>query len=122
MAAARSSSCSDNAKVAVTHACYYEPEINKTFAAWAEHYGVGVIPTRVAKPRDKAKVENGVFQAQRRILAALRNRTFFSLTELNEAIREEAKKLNERPMTVIGKSRHDLFLRTRQTRTPSPAG
>jgi transposase len=100
----------DNARVAVTHACYYEPELNRTFAAWAAHYGVGVIPTRVAKPRDNAKAENGVLQAQRRILASLRNRTFFSLTELNEAIREEVKKLNERPMTGIGKSRHDLFL------------
>ena len=99
----------DNAKVAVTHACYYEPELNKTFAAWAEHYGVGVIPTRVAKPRDNAKAENGVLQAQRRILATLRNRTFFSLQELNEAIREEAKKLNERSVTVLGKSRYDLF-------------
>jgi len=100
----------DNAKVAVTHACYYEPELNKTFAAWAEHYSVGVIPTRVAKPRDNAKAENGVLQAQRRILAALRNRTFFSLTELNEAIREEVRKLNERPMAGLGKSRHDLFV------------
>ncbi len=99
----------DNAKVAVTHACYYEPELNRTFAAWAEHYGVGVIPTRVAKPRDNAKAENGVLQAQRRILAALRNRTFFSLQELNEAIREEAKKLNERTVAVLGKSRYDLF-------------
>jgi len=100
----------DNARVAVTHACYYEPELNKTFAAWAQHYGVGVIPTRVAKPRDNAKAENGVLQAQRRILASLRNRTFFSLAELNEAIREEVKKLNERPMAGIGTSRHDLFV------------
>jgi len=100
----------DNARVAVTHACYYEPELNKVFAAWAEHYGVGVLPTRVAHPRDNAKAENGVLQAQRRILAALRNRTFFSLHELNEAIREEATRLNERPVAVLGKSRHDLFL------------
>src|SRR5450756_76458 len=56
------------------------------------------------------KWKNGVLQAQRRILASLRNRTFFSLVELNEAIREEVKKLNERPMTGIGKSRHDLFV------------
>jgi transposase len=100
----------DNAKVAVTHACYYEPELNKTFAAWAEHYGIGVIPTRVAHPRDNAKAENGVLQAQRRILAALRNRTFFSLHELNDAIREEAKKVNERVLTGMEQSRYDLFL------------
>jgi hypothetical protein len=48
----------------------------------------------------KAKVESGVLQAQRRILASLRNRTFFSLSELNAAIAEETKKLNERPMTA----------------------
>ena len=100
----------DNARVAVSHPSYYEPEINKTFAAMAEHYSVGVLPTRVAKPRDKAKVENGVLQAQRRILAVLRNRTFFSIAELNEAIMEEVKALNERPMKGIGKSRHDLFM------------
>jgi transposase len=100
----------DNLKAGVTHACYYDPEINKTLAAMAEHYHIAVIPTRVAKPKDKAKVENAVLQAQRRILAALRNKTFFSLAELNEAIAEETKKLNERPMTIINKSRYDLFI------------
>jgi len=100
----------DNLKAGVTHACYYDPEINKTLAAMAEHYRIAVIPTRAAKPKDKAKVENAVLQAQRRIIAALRNRTFFSLAELNEAILEEVKKLNERPMTGINKSRRGLFL------------
>jgi transposase len=100
----------DNLKSAVTHPSYYEPDINRTFAAMAEHYHVAVLPTRIRKARDKAKVESGVLQAQRRILASLRNRTFFSINELNEAIAEETKKLNERPMTGIGKSRYDLFL------------
>ena len=100
----------DNLKAGVTHACYYDPEINKILAAMAEHYHIAVIPTRVAKPKDKAKVENAVLQAQRRILAAFRNRTFFSLIELNEAILEETAKLNRRPMAVINKSRYDLFV------------
>jgi transposase len=100
----------DNTKSAVTHPCYYEPDLNKTFAAMAEHYHVAVLPTRIKKARDKAKVEAGVLQAQRRILACVRNRTFFSLAELNIAIAEEVKKLNERPMTGINKSRYDLFL------------
>jgi len=100
----------DNLKAGVSHACYYDPEINKTLAAMAEHYSIAVIPTRVARPKDKAKVENAVLQAQRRIIAALRNRTFFSLRELNQAIEEETKKLNDKPMAVINKSRHDLFL------------
>jgi transposase len=100
----------DNLKSGVTHPSYYEPDINRTFAAMAEHYRVAVLPARVKKARDKAKVESGVLQAQRRILASLRNRTFFSLTELNAAIAEETKKLNERPMTGIGASRYDRFI------------
>jgi transposase len=100
----------DNLKGAVTQACYYDPEINKTFAAMAEHYHIAVLPTRVGKARDKAKVENGVLQAQRRILAALRNMTFFSIAELNKAIGEEMEKLNRRPMTLTNKSRYDLFM------------
>ncbi len=100
----------DNLKAGVTSACYYDPEINRTFLDMAEHYDVAVVPTRARKPKDKAKVESAVLQAQRRILAALRNRTFFSLEELNEAILEEGEKLNRRPMTGIGKSRHELFM------------
>ena len=100
----------DNLKAAVNHACYYDPDINRTFAAMAGHYHIAVLPTRPGKARDKAKVENGVLQAQRRILAALRNRTFFSIAELNTAIGEETEKLNRRPMALINKSRHDLFV------------
>jgi len=100
----------DNLKAGVTDACYYDPEINKTFAAMAEHYRIAVLPTRKGKAKDKAKVENAVLQAQRRILAVIRNRTFFSLGELNGAIREETEKLNRRSMALIGKSRYDLFM------------
>lgn len=99
----------DNLKAGITHACYYEPDVNKVFAEMAAHYGIAVIPTRVAKPKDKAKVENAVLQAQRRVIAALRNRTFFGIAELNEAIREEVQKLNMRPMAGINKSRYGLF-------------
>jgi transposase len=67
----------DNMKGAVIHACCYDLEINRTFAAMAEHQSS-------TKPKDK--VENGVLQAQRRILAVLRNRTFFSIAELNRVI------------------------------------
>ena len=63
----------DNLKSGVSHACYYDPEINPTFADLARHYSVAVLPARVRKPRDKAKVETGVLQVQRRILAPLRN-------------------------------------------------
>lgn len=99
----------DNLKSGVTHACYWDPEINRSFAEMARHYNVAVLPTRVRKPKDKAKVESGVQNVQRRILAALRNREFFSLQELNEAILEETKKMNQRPMQLTGISRYELF-------------
>jgi transposase len=99
----------DQLKSGVKTSCKYDPEINPVYAELCAHYGVTVIPARPGEPRDKAKVENGVLNAQRRILAALRNRTFFSLIELNDAIAVELEKLNDRPMQGIGKSRNQLF-------------
>ena len=106
----------DNLKSGVTHACYYDPEINKTFAELALHYSLAVLPARVRKPKDKGKVESGVLQVQRRILAPLRNRRFFSLEELNEAIAEQLEALNNRTMRQYGKSRRALFLEIEQHR------
>lgn len=105
----------DQLKSGVKTSCRYDPEINPVYAELCAHYGVTVIPARPREPRDKAKVENGVLNAQRRILAALRNRTFFSLSELNEAIAQELEKLNDRPMQGIGKSRNQLFVEIDQS-------
>src|SRR4029450_3517148 len=76
----------DNLKAAVIRAHRYAPEINRTYAALAQHYGFAVIPARGAKPRDKAKVEVGVQVVERWILARLRHHTFFSLAEVNAAL------------------------------------
>jgi len=99
----------DNLKSGVNKACFYEPELNPTYAEMAEHYGCAVLPARPYRPRDKAKAEVGVLIAQRWILAVLRQCTFYSLTELNAAIRECLERLNTRPMRRLGKSRRDLF-------------
>lgn len=99
----------DNLKSGVSKACKYEPELNPTYSDMAEHYGCAVLPARPRKPRDKAKVENGVLVAQRWILAVLRHRTFYSLTELNAAIIECLERLNNRPMRKLKKSRKELF-------------
>jgi transposase len=88
----------------------------------AEHYGCAVVPARPRKPRDKAKVENGVLIAQRWILAVLRKRTFYSLAELNTAIRECLERLNNRPMRRLKKSRRELFeAMERPSALPLPA-
>lgn len=99
----------DCLKSGVTKPCYYEPEINRSYAEMAEHYGCAVVPARPRHPRDKAIVEGGVLIAKRWILAVLRHRTFFSLAELNAAIRELLEKLNARPMRRCKKSRRKLF-------------
>lgn len=99
----------DNLKTGVTKAHRYEPDLNRTYADLAEHYGVAVIPARSRRPRDKAKVENGVQVVERWILARLRNRTFFSLAELNEAIAELLEQLNDRPFQKLEGSRRSTF-------------
>ena len=99
----------DNLKAGVTKPCFYEPDINPTYHDMAQHYHTAVIPTRIAKPRDKAKVETGVLIAERWILAALRNHTFFSIAELNQAVREKLAMLNRKPMQVLKSSRKQLF-------------
>lgn len=100
---------SDNLKSGITKACFYEPAVNRTYSDLARHYDTAVVPARPYKPRDKAKVEVGVQLAERWILAALRNRQFFSLTELNAAIRELLAKLNNRVTRHLGTSRARLF-------------
>jgi transposase len=100
----------DCLKSAVSRACRYEPELNPTYADMASHYGICVIPARPARPRDKAKVENGVLIAKRWILSVLRHRNFYTLAALNAAIRELLERLNNRRLRKLKQSRHQLFL------------
>ncbi len=100
----------DNAKVAVIKACLYEPQVNRTYAEMAAHYGTAVLPTRPRRPRDKAKVEAAVLVVERWILARLRHQRFYSLAELNAAIGELLKQLNdERPIRRLGVTRRRLL-------------
>ena len=99
----------DNLKSGVTHACRYEPELNPTYQDLATHYDVAVIPARARRPKDKAKVETGVLVVERWILACLRRRQFFSLEELNVAIRALLERLNSRPFQKLAGCRRSRF-------------
>ena len=99
----------DNPRVGVTKPDRYEPELNLTYRDLAEHYGVAVIPARVRRPKDKAKVEVAVQIAQRWIIAALRKHSFFSLEEVKSAVKPLLEKLNAKPMRRLNKSRRQLF-------------
>jgi transposase len=99
----------DNTRTAVQKACRYEPELNATYLDLAAHYGTAVIPARVRKPRDKAKVEVGVQVVERWILARLRNHVFFSLGDLNREIRALLERLNSRPFRKLPGCRRTAF-------------
>lgn len=99
----------DNLKSAVNKPNRYEAVINQSYQDLAEHYGTCVIPARVRRPKDKAKAEAGVLLTSRWIIAALRNKTFYSLEELNEAIVVLLEKLNNKKMRYFKKSRTELF-------------
>lgn len=99
----------DNEKTGVTSPCRYDPDLNPSYAAWAEHYGTAVLPTRPRKPRDKAKVENAVLIAQRWVLARLRNHTFYSVDQANAAIAELLEAYNRTPMQKTKLTRRELY-------------
>ena len=99
----------DNLKAGITKPSRYEPGVNRTYQDLADHYGFVVLPARVRRPRDKAKVEAAVGIVSRFVLGKLRNRRFFSLIELNDAVRDCVKTINAKVMKHLKRSRNDLF-------------
>jgi transposase len=99
----------DNLKTAIAKACRYEPEATSTYADLARHYATAVLPARPFRARDKASVEHGVLLVQRWVLARLRNRQFFSLGELNEAIAALMLEFNQRPFKKLEGCRASVF-------------
>jgi transposase len=99
----------DNLKSAVAKALWFEPTLNATFAAFAEHYDTTILTARPRRPRDKAIAEGSVLIVERWVLARLRNERFFSLSDLNARISVLLEDLNSRTMRRYGKSRRALF-------------
>jgi transposase len=100
----------DNPKVAIIRACFYDPQVNRTYGEMAAHYDTGLLPTRPRRPRDKAKVEAAVRIVERWLLGTLRHRRFYSLADVNAAIAELLFSLNElRVFRYIGRTRRQLF-------------
>ena len=99
----------DNLKSGVTKASFYEPDINTSYLEWARHYSTVILPARARKPKDKSKVEVSVLIVSRWIIAALRNRQFFSLPELNKALKEMLVGLNDRPFKKLKGCRREVY-------------
>jgi len=105
----------DCLKSAVTKANKYEPDINPCYADFARHYSTVIVPARPYGARDKAMVENAVKITYRRVFAPLRDRLFYSLDELNEAIKDLLEEHNNTPFQRIKMSRRELFDETEKT-------
>lgn len=87
----------DNPKALVHQACRYEPELNRSYVEWAEHYGCAVVPARVRKPQDKSLVELAVQVLERWAYPDLLKQTFFDLPSLNAALRDCVAAANAKP-------------------------
>jgi len=110
----------DNLKSGVTKADREEPHLNASFREFANHYGLAILPARSMKPTDKGAVEAAVGAVQSRILLPLRHETFFSIGEMNTAIRRELDKFNTDQMAK-GESRREVFeARERAALAPLP--
>jgi len=110
----------DNLKTGVEKADWYTPVINKTYHEMAEYYGTAVIPTGVRKPKGKASVERAVGILSTWIIAALRNRQFFSLWELNEAMQQKLADFNHKPFQKKPGNRESAFAEERPFLIPLP--
>ena len=100
----------DNLKSAIVKTDRYEPVINRALEDFANHYNITVIPARPRKPKDKALVENQVKLVYSRVYARLRNRQFFDLASLNQAIKEKVKEHNQTRMQQKPYCREERFL------------
>lgn len=99
----------DNTKTAVIKADYYEPTLNQTYLEMANHYGTTIVPARTRRPKDKAKVETGVQIVERWLLAPYRNRSFFSIHELNQTLKADLLVMNNKPFQKLEGSRSSHF-------------
>jgi hypothetical protein len=102
----------DCLKSAVARADKYEPDINPEYADFARHHNTIILPARPYTPKDKALAENAVKIIYQRVFAPLRDQIFYSLEELNEAIRERLEVHNHAPFQRMKISRWDLFEQT----------
>jgi len=100
----------DNLKTGVEKTDRYEPDLNKIYHEMAEHYDTVVVPARVKKPKDKPSVEGAVGNVSTWVIAALRKEQYFSLSALNQDIREKLDEFNHKPFQKKEGSRLSVFL------------
>ena len=99
----------DNCKTATTANTRYETVLNRSYQELADHYGTAIVPARVRRPDDKAAAENSVRHVSTWITAALRDRTFFSIAEAQQAVAEKLEEVNRAPFQKRPGCRRSAF-------------
>ncbi len=100
---------SDNMPAYVKKACRYEPKFTEAMEYFGDHYGTTLMAARAGKPTDKPHVENMVLNIYRRVYAPLRNETFYSLADLNAAIKKKIEAHHSKPFQGMNICRRELF-------------
>ena len=111
---------SDNLKSAVTKAHRYDPVINQAYTRLANHYQVAVVPARVRTPQDKAIVERTIQIFQRYFFMKVRHRTFTSILELNQCLREHLIIFNDKKHRIFRRTRHEMYIDEKAHLQPLP--
>lgn len=111
----------DNLKSAVTKAHRYDPVINQAYTRLAEHYEVAVLPARVKSPTDKAIVERTIQIFQKYFFMKIRHRTFTSLLELNQCLRDHLEIFNNKVHRIFKRTRKEMYLEELKSLRSLPA-
>lgn len=74
----------DNAKCAITKACYYDPVVQRSYAEYAEGYGFIVSACPPREPKKKGQVESGVKYVKNNFVPL---RLFRHLVDSNQQLR-----------------------------------
>lgn len=111
----------DNLKSGVQRPDLYDPDVNPTYCDFANHMGFAVLPARPYKARDKASGESNIGVTQRGFFQEVRNRVFYSLQQLNQALRDYLDRLNREVMKDYGVSRRERFEEEKKHLKPLPS-
>lgn len=100
----------DNLRTGVPSNTKYETIINKSYYEVAEYYDTAIVPARVEPPKDNSLAEGTVKFVSTWIIAALRNRKFFTISEVKQAVSEKLEDLNHIPFKKRKGNRHSAYI------------
>jgi len=104
----------DNLKAAVTRACFYDPDVNEIYAAFARHWQFTPLPTRPRTPRENGKEERSGGYVKDN---ALKGRRFASLEEHNAFLKQWNRTVAR--LRIHGTTRQQVWTHFLETDRPA---